>query len=974
MINRDLRWLRGFLDLGARAHADGVPISEVERQEATVLRALAMLEARPGVVLADEVGMGKTFEAIGVIAATLHGKPDARALILTPGPDLTTKWLKELHRFEDGKKKLHDFGGRYAKVDSLADLAKALQTTSIVVAPVNIFSGKRGAEVQAHLIWLWARWKGLHGQTVAAIFRRFRGGQFAAVPDFEDEAFLGIARFSDLEPHLAAAFQGRDGDDISLDPLYSQLGVDVFANDDAVRRALDLARYRLVRAFLPTLELLVLDEAHKLKNADTVRARGVTHTFERRFHKALFLTATPFQLDVSELRQVFSVFALATTAPPDLSVQVDALFGAIDSYKDAYRAFEEVWFRVDPAVAESFRAAFELDSTLSTPIDDPSVRDIAGKVRDLLALKRDTIEPAFRSWMIRSLREEKREYRNHERSRRIPEAGAALPFLLYERFLAELFRQGQRTHKAAVEINMVSSYGAASEGALLAEGAVERFEGDLAAYRDVLRAVVGELRGDGTEHPKMEFVLRDALDAADRGEKTLVFCARIATLTDLARDIDAEWERRVLLRWQRVYPGVDAAEIFDREEDGRRERGRHSRLQRRFHATRDALYLALRERYAQSVLLLQDWPLEKLPQIVLEANRRLGRVRTQGVAVEKLDYRIAKRCLEQAAAALWSAEEPGLAADYEEPLRQLLDDRYVELGLDLEDDDLEGYEKGDETPTWTITEDIGRLVLSPSKGLWTYLAGQLEGLTFPTRVRIVERLARYLTYKQVTFLPELLAAAKQAGLDVEDIESRALLAFMDEFWAKAGRPWIQRLSAFLRYLGDRDSNEQHEILDGPIATGDFVRHTEKAGDSRERLRIAFNTPLYPMVLIANEVMQEGLDLHRSCRRIVHHDLTWNPAQLEQRVGRIDRIGSRTLKLREKDRTAKMDVVYPLIHRTIDDRLYRTVKTREKWLEFLLGAAPTYDDYSFGADVPPPLPDGLAEALRVNLRPGAVSMT
>lgn len=971
MSIRDLNWLRGFLDLGARAHTDGVPLTEVARQEATVLRALAMLDERPGVVLADEVGMGKTFEAIGVIAACLHGKADARAVILTPGPDLTTKWMKELSRFEDGRKKLYDFQGRYDSAASLADLVTKLRTTSIVVAPVNIFSGKRGADVQTHLVTLYARWKGLHPQKVAAIFRRFRGGQLELLPDVATRDFLGIAGLSELEPHLARAFRGDSGDVFSLDPLYEQLGADVFENDDAIRRALDLARYRLVGALLPALDLLVLDEAHKLKNADTVRARGVTHTFDRRFHKALFLTATPFQLDVSELRQVFSVFALATTAPADLAAQVDGLFEAIDRYKEAYRAFEEVWFRVDPDVADHFRIAFTSDPTLSTSIEDPSVRDIATKVRDLLALKRDTIEPAFRAWMIRSLREDKRKYRNHERKPRIPEAGAALPFLVYERFLAELFRQGERTHKASVEINMVSSYGAAREGALLADESAGRFKGDLAAYRDVLRDVVGELRNDGTEHPKMQFVLQDALDAAERGEKTLIFCARIATLTDLARDLDSEWERRLVSRWREVYPGVGANEIFDREEDGKRERGRHSRLQRRLHAARDALYLALRERYAQSILLLQGWPLERLTAIVEDANRRLKQVRTHGGAAEKLDYRIAKRCLEQAAAALWQAEEPGLAADYEEPLRQLLDERFVELGLDLEDDDLEGFEKGNETPTWSITEEVGRLVLSPSQGVWTYLAGSLEGLDFPMRVRLVERLSRYLTYKQVTFLPDLLNAAKEAGLDVEEIESRALLAFMDRFWSSTpGRRWVQRLHAFLRYFGDRDSKEQSEILEGPISTGDFVRHTEKAGESRERLRIAFNTPLYPMVLIANEVMQEGLDLHRSCRRIVHHDLTWNPAQLEQRVGRIDRLGSRTLQLRVKDSNAVMDVVYPLIHRTIDERLYRTVKMREKWLEFLLGAAPTYDEYGMGEEMPPPLPEGLAEELRVNLRPEA----
>jgi hypothetical protein len=970
---RDLHWLRGFLNLGARAHADGVPVVEVERQEATVLRALAMLEDRPGVVLADEVGMGKTFEAIGVIAAQLHGKPDAKAVILTPGPDLTTKWIKELNRFEDGKKKLYDFRGRYTAVSSLAELVTALKTIPIVVAPVNIFSLSRGADVQAYLVSLWAKSKGLHPQTIAAIFRRFRNGQYAPVNDVTERDFLGIASFSDIQPHLARAFGGDVGDEISLDPLFEKLGADIFANDDAVKRAVDLARYRLVRELLPHLDLLVLDEAHKLKNADTVRARGVSGTFERRFEKALFLTATPFQLDVSELRQVFSVFALAATAPADLMAQVDGLFAAIERYKEAYRAFEGVWFGVDPDIAERFRVAFDADPTLSQPLDEPSVRDVAEKVRTLLTLKRDTIEPAFRTWMIRSLREDKRKYRNSRRERRVPEAGASLPFLVYERFLTELFRTGQRTHKAAVEINMVSSYGAARDGALLADSEVERFTGDLASYRDLLRDVVGELRGDGTEHPKMDYVLRDALDAAERGEKTLVFCARIATLTDLARNIDEEWERRVLGQWALVHPNLDPSEIFDREEDGKRERGRHTRMQRRFHAARDSLYLALRERYVLTLLMMGGWALDCLPAIVEEANLRLRRVRTKGTAAEKLDYRIAKRCVEQATAAIWQREEPELAADYAEPLAQLLDDRFVELGLDLVDDDLEGFEVGDEMPTWTITEDVARLVITPRQGLWTYLKSGLEGLDFELRVRMVERLARYLTYRQVPFLPELLHAAKLSGLDVEEIESRELLAFVDGFWmTEAGRRWIHRLQTFLRYFGDRDTNEQKEILDGPIATGDFVRHTEKAGESRERLRIAFNAPLYPMVLIANEVMQEGLDLHRSCRRIIHHDLAWNPAQLEQRVGRIDRLGSRTLQLRARDPEAQMDVVYPLIHRTIDDRLYRTVKTREKWLEFLLGAAPAYDEYAFGDEVPPPLPEGLAEALRVNLKPEAIS--
>ena len=42
--------------------------------------------------------------------------------------------------------------------------------------------------------------------------------------------------------------------------------------------------------------------------------------------------------------------------------------------------------------------------------------------------------------------------------------------------------------------------------------------------------------------------------------------------------------------------------------------------------------------------------------------------------------------------------------------------------------------------------------------------------------------------------------------------------------------------------------------------------------------------------IESEVMGEGVDLQRFCRHVIHHDLAWNPATIEQRTGRIDRLG------------------------------------------------------------------------------------
>lgn len=44
------------------------------------------------------------------------------------------------------------------------------------------------------------------------------------------------------------------------------------------------------------------------------------------------------------------------------------------------------------------------------------------------------------------------------------------------------------------------------------------------------------------------------------------------------------------------------------------------------------------------------------------------------------------------------------------------------------------------------------------------------------------------------------------------------------------------------------------------------------------------------VLIATDAGSEGLNLHGTCRLVVNLELPWNPIRLEQRVGRVDRIG------------------------------------------------------------------------------------
>jgi hypothetical protein len=46
------------------------------------------------------------------------------------------------------------------------------------------------------------------------------------------------------------------------------------------------------------------------------------------------------------------------------------------------------------------------------------------------------------------------------------------------------------------------------------------------------------------------------------------------------------------------------------------------------------------------------------------------------------------------------------------------------------------------------------------------------------------------------------------------------------------------------------------------------------------------------LLLATDAASEGLNLHHRCRRVVNMELPWTPLRLEQRVGRVDRIGQR----------------------------------------------------------------------------------
>ena len=64
------------------------------------------------------------------------------------------------------------------------------------------------------------------------------------------------------------------------------------------------------------------------------------------------------------------------------------------------------------------------------------------------------------------------------------------------------------------------------------------------------------------------------------------------------------------------------------------------------------------------------------------------------------------------------------------------------------------------------------------------------------------------------------------------------------------------------------------------------------GLTREQRREALARFASGGVLLATDAAGEGLNLQQQCRTVVNLELPWNPMRLEQRIGRVDRIGQR----------------------------------------------------------------------------------
>jgi hypothetical protein len=205
-------------------------------------------------------------------------------------------------------------------------------------------------------------------------------------------------------------------------------------------------------------------------------------------------------------------------------------------------------------------------------------------------------------------------------------------------------------------------------------------------------------------------------------------------------------------------------------------------------------------------------------------------------------------------------------------------------------------------------------------------------------------------------------------------------------------PLAGRVEEFLRELSEMGSEEREAHLRYAMNSRaeSVVLVTGSSNVDRDAIFSGFNTPLLPDILICTQVGQEGIDLHRHCRHVVHYDLGWNPAAIEQRTGRVDRIGSKTARERKiamevngnnhlsEDQLPGLDIAMPYLAGTYDERMFERLRTRAQVFDILTGGDPTADQESGSFWLDPdsegeddgssfvPLPRQMLDDLRVNL--------
>jgi SNF2 family DNA or RNA helicase len=131
----------------------------------------------------------------------------------------------------------------------------------------------------------------------------------------------------------------------------------------------------------------------------------------------------------------------------------------------------------------------------------------------------------------------------------------------------------------------------------------------------------------------------------------------------------------------------------------------------------------------------------------------------------------------------------------------------------------------------------------------------------------------------------LLDAAIRCEQSANDAKAEALLEWIYRLQAEEGDPDLKIL-VFTEFLSTQDM-----LFRFLSERGFSVVCLNGTMDLDTRTRVQQEFADHARILVSTDAGGEGLNL-QFCHVVINYDMPWNPMQLEQRIGRVDRIGQR----------------------------------------------------------------------------------
>ncbi len=177
-----------------------------------------------------------------------------------------------------------------------------------------------------------------------------------------------------------------------------------------------------------------------------------------------------------------------------------------------------------------------------------------------------------------------------------------------------------------------------------------------------------------------------------------------------------------------------------------------------------------------------------------------------------------------------------------------------------------------------LTAPQEQLTLFPiiSDEEWADLDGQEQiELLLRTRLKALKN-----ERAEVKLLLDAAARCEQIG---PDAKAEALLDWLYRLQSEEGDPELKAL-VFTEFVPTQDMLRRFLI-----ERGFSVACLNGSMDMEERKRVQQAFAGDARILISTEAGGEGLNL-QFCHVVINYDIPWNPMRLEQRIGRVDRIG------------------------------------------------------------------------------------